>query len=484
VTNVTLRLATLQSEVLAMPGEAQTWPLGDLGAQGSITFPETSLRTVYDTAVAGDVLIQSALLSPSTAPGALSARDQDGTLVDLELFGIFELRILQPTAQLVLAKPATLSFQVDAGPEARELTIYRFDESSALYVQHSQGTYDPATQRVSFEVEASGVYAAAQPITENSCAKLTLEDAQGTALPHAAVRYASTRRGKLVWTDEAGTACVEGEPNTSLLLTAFARSEAGGLVVVEDTLTGALPEGASTCSEDQCLEVGVVTAQPVEGYCVRGMIAANVDGATVAVETSGSEGALDTLKAGDPFCFDLTAPTSLTFFGQLDCDPIDVSAAPIANTCGEDSCLDVGTVKCCGSSDQCGNQLDDDCDDTVDEGCSCGGTTCTEALEPSASLDGFCCTQDDKCGARLPEGTQCFEVGAPGYYIPPPLDCPSETLSTTTGSVSLAGCCRDDSRCGYYDIQYNLFGCIPHEESQAFWSLTNPSLGSTCNPQP
>jgi hypothetical protein len=177
----------------------------------------------------------------------------------------------------------------------------------------------------------------------------------------------------------------------------------------------------------------------------------NASVALWAGNESGAEAKAGQVYPGDDFCVDVSTETQLRFASTLRCGETLVlpRGDDVAASCGQDGCLDLGTITCCADTETCGNSVDDDCDQQVDEGCRCGSNDCSGTRATRSGGD-YCCTDDGLCGMRdrinKIDKNRCFDLQTKSR--PDTAQCSDEVLDLGSGKQAVLGCCRADQRCG------------------------------------
>jgi hypothetical protein len=237
-------------------------------------------------------------------------------------------------------------------------------------------------------------------------------------------------------------------------------------------------EAPQSCGPD-CADGGVSMASPAAVRCVRGQIAPNGASTPIAVwasRASGPEASAGQALPGQTFCVEIAAETQLRFAGSLRCgEPRALPVATAAASCGQSGCLDLGTIQCCADVEYCGNAVDDDCDERVDEGCTCGNADCTGPRASHGNAD-FCCTDAQLCGLRdrsnAVDKSHCFDIQTKFHASSM---CPDEVLDLGQGKQGITGCCRADRRCG---LTLAPADCLPREDARYFVIAGTPALAA------
>jgi hypothetical protein len=475
-TSALLAVTKLQSQTLADPGLEQTFSFGPPSARHSVSLPKAALVTSYGTAPQGEISLSAAALDAGDAPAGMWV-EANGKRYRFRAFAIAELHAAQPGAALVLEQKATLSLSL-ATTDARALQVYRFDETAGLWREYALADQALATHTLSVTIDAFGIYAAGQALDALGCVALSIVDSTGQPAANAAVRYADERssEGTQVWTDASGRACL---PASGMATLNFASLALVGEQV--ESSSGKLQSGDApqSCGPD-CADGGVSMASPAAVRCVRGQIAPNGADTPIAVwagQASGPEASAGQALPGQAFCVEIGAETQLRFAGGLRCgEPRAVPIATAASSCGQSGCLDLGTIQCCADVEYCGNAVDDDCDQRVDEGCTCGNADCTGPRAAHGNAD-FCCTDTQLCGLRdrsnAVDTSHCFDIQTKFHASSM---CPDEVLDLGQGKQGVKGCCRADRRCG---LELPPADCLPREDAKYFVIAGTPALAAT-----
>jgi hypothetical protein len=475
-TALLLAVTRMESQPISDPKAEHTFLFGPASARHGLHIPKAALVTSYGTQPDGLTSFSAAALGAESAPAGMWV-DDGGKRYRFRSFAMVELRAAQPGAALALTQKATLRLSL-AASDAAQLQIYRFDESAGLWRPYAQADQDLATHTLSVAIDGFGIYAAGQALDRLSCVALSVADGTSHAVANAAVRYADAQgsEGTQVWTDESGRACLPASSRSALSFSTLAL--VGEQV---ESSSGKLQSGdAPQSCGAECADGGVSMITPAAVRCVRGQIAPNGAETAVALwagSAAGPEQSAGEAMPGQAFCVDIGAETQLRFGGALRCgEPRPLPAAQAAASCGQNSCLELGTIQCCADVEYCGNAVDDDCDQKVDEGCQCGSADCTAPRAAHGNAD-FCCTDNQRCGLRDRENAldknHCFDIQTKARDDSN--QCPDEVLDLGKGKQGVAGCCRADQRCG---LQLPPADCLPREDAKYFVLAGTPALAA------
>jgi hypothetical protein len=474
-TALLLAVTALPAQPIGDPKAEQTFLFGPASARHGLRIPKGALVTSYGTQPDAALSFSAAALNAESAPAGMWVEDA-GQRYRFRSFAMVELRAAQPGAALALAQKATLSLSL-AATDAAQLQVYRFDEGAGLWHPYARGDQDLASHTLSVAIDGFGIYAAGQALEQLGCVTLSVADSAGRAGANAAVRYADAQgsEGTQVWTDESGHACLPASSGSMLNFSTLAlvgeqvESSSGKLQ------SGDAPQSCGTA----CADGGVSTLSPAAVRCVRGQIAPN--GAETAVafwagSSDGQEQSAGQAMPGQAFCLDIGAETQLRFAGALRCgEPRALPVAQAAASCGQSACLELGTIQCCADVEYCGNALDDDCDQRIDEGCLCGGADCTGPRAAHGNAD-YCCTDAKLCGLRdrfnAVDKDHCFDIQTKARDSD---ECPDEVLDLGKGKQGVTGCCRADQRCG---LELPPADCLPREDAHYFVLAGTPALAA------
>ncbi len=473
-TNVILQLTPLTRAPIAAPTVRQSVSLGATAGEGTLSLTPGTLQTVYGTDVVGKAVMDSATLGSDVAPSDMLV-EKNGARERFARLGMVELHVRQPTAELMLVKPANLTFAVNKPRDLQKnVAVYRFDESAGVFREHASVAYDAKQQAVTISISTFGIYAAAEPLADASCAKIIVTDSADAPIPQAALVFANEREAMQLQADAAGHACLAVTLAQSFHYRAFGRT-AAGLVEVLAPSPSMAPDTVLACGSVSCADLGRAHGLVAQAACLRGTIARTAVPTDVAASFDATN-PLHRLRTGESFCIDALAPAQIMFTANdLDCGaPVSIATQDAAGTCGEDSCVDLGTITCCSTRDSCDNGLDDDCDGKVDEGCDCANTACAKPRAKTPPSGSSCCTSDHLCGQRAPGRSTCFEDEAVSKTTSA---CPSEMITSTLRTAMLAGCCRMDGRCGVLDVD---FACVAREDAKTLFQLAAPLSAMAC----
>jgi hypothetical protein len=475
-TPLLLAVTALESQPIGDPKAEQTLIFGPASARHSLRIPKGALVTSYGSQPDAAVSFSAAALSAESAPAGMWV-DDAGKRYRFRSFAMVQLRAAQPGAALALTQRATLSLSL-AATDSAQLQVYRFDEGAGLWHPYTRGDQDLATHTLSVAIDGFGIYAAGQALEQLGCVTLSVADGAGHAGANAAVRFADAQgsEGTQLWADASGRVCLPASSGSMLNFATFALL--GDQV---ESSSGTLQSGAApeSCG-DACADGGVSTLSPAALRCVRGQIAPNGAETPVAFWAGGAGGqeqSAGQAMPGQAFCLDIGAETQLRFAGALSCgEPRALPVAQAAASCGQSACLELGTIQCCADVEYCGNALDDDCDQRVDEGCLCGGADCTGPRAAHGNAD-FCCTDNKLCGLRDRENAidkdHCFDIQTKARDDSE--ECPDEVLDLGKGKQGVAGCCRADQRCG---LELPPADCLPREDAKYFVLAGTPALAA------
>jgi hypothetical protein len=479
-TAVLLEVVKLTTQAVADPNAEQQLTFGPEEARHTLGLPKGALVPVYGTAPGGAATFAAAALNAKNAPGGMWVED-GGTRFRFRSLAMVELRAAQPGAALSLKLDANLTLHIANSSQAK-LQVYRFDESTGVWLKHALADHDAATRSLSVSIARFGVYAVGEPLTQLGCVSLGVTDGAGKGVPGAALRYSDEAgtEGTQVWTDESGRACLPA--STGAMLTYAALGQATQrLLSSAGQLTSS--SAAASCGAE-CADGGLSIASPAPVRCVRGQIAANGVNASVALWTGGASGTetkAGQVYPGHDFCVDISTESQIRFASTLRCgEPRPLPRGDdVAASCGQDGCLDLGTINCCADSETCGNSIDDDCDQRVDEGCRCGSNDCAAARATRSGGD-YCCTDEGLCGMRdrinKVDKNRCFDLQTKSR--PDSTQCGDEVLDLGSGKQAVPGCCRADQHCG---LKLQPLECAARADAKYFVASDAPALADkTC----
>lgn len=460
----------------------------------TLDLPADALVAPWGAAASGGGTFTYVLLDDpeqaAVVPNGTSALAKDGSRVELQLRALFEVHVAQGGTPFALTKPAGVDVPLaaetvtttagggaaDAGAGAGSDRLYWLDPSTGGFVARDAITETDGVAHGS--IDHFGLWAIGRPATGLGCVHGQVLDGTGAGLPFAVLRVTQDAGlgSQLLWTDASGNYCVEGTSGSTRTIFGVGSSAASGLMRIDSPIGAAIVPAnapAPLCGGDAsaCAVDGAITAMSYGLRCVQGMIEETAWGVSwSAVPTTATEsgGAGGNIESGKPFCIEVPGDSMLSFItASGTCGDMVAIPAGTAQLCDDSptDCVDLGTLKCCDAQESCGDSKDNDCDDMVDEGCTCGSTTCLLGND-------ICCTAADACGLHAPQTKKCLAPDTTGFANGM---CPDATFD----GVPLTGCCRSDMRCGVTDGQFG-FGCVAREDAADVYPLDASLAPQSC----
>jgi hypothetical protein len=450
----------------------------------TLSFEAASFETAWGEPAKGLAIVRGALLhaleDAAAAPGALIAFVDDAR-VPLAAHLTFEVPALQGATDLAPVKPLTVRF---AWPEGRvpaedaELAVFRFDPERGAFV--AEGTLTRTAEGAELSVEKLGHFAIGTLATTTRCVQVEVRGSGGPLADAGVLARGATGFSLARATSGAGgSTCVALPAESEAVVLGALANTSDGLVQAlgaEEALAAPAMLGAA-CDATACPRVELVTETP-NVTCVRGELSAPRDVSwSVTWQHLGLSGGSPAALLNGPFCVASYADAMLTFSGYGPAGSCTVTrmAASSNRLCGDEGCTDLGTIECCVERELCDDlAVDDDCDGMVDEGCSCGGSTCPFTTLPN------CCTAAGACGATSPYTDACI---GNNYLATDTAACPSATVPFGNGDVYTAyGCCSVATmECGLRSPDAD-FGCVVPADATALWGPTVVLSSMACTP--
>jgi hypothetical protein len=269
-----LSLTVMPLKSVMMPrAEAGGTVTGDDGV--SVTLPKAALKTKAGKPVEGDVEARYvAVNDPKTlpaAPGGMKA-DSQGERVDLESFGMVDMRFYQGDELLSLAEEAELVFPL--GPNAfamgEEIDVWSFDEKTGLWKSEGKGTVDKSeggNGKATLKAKHFSWWNADKPLEDTGCITGKLLTAAGDPVPNMQVNVTGVDylTNLNTTTDAEGSFCLSVKRGSTNRLSSFGVN-AGSYFewTVENILA---PAEATTCELGSCTDVGTVMGGSLFDEC-------------------------------------------------------------------------------------------------------------------------------------------------------------------------------------------------------------------------
>jgi hypothetical protein len=412
-----------------------------------------------------DATLLAAPEEAASVPAGMMAR-VEGELLPVAGVLAFELRVAQGTTELALLADATVQIPWSGsapGIDSQQLVLYYFDAKEGALVP--RGTLDLSEAlNLRATIDRLGHWLIGSHGAPAHCARAEVHS-EGTPLPRAGIVL--TRTGAFsaarVEADASGSGCalmpLGGE------LHARALGKVGEQLISAD---GSVASSAAPAVCDAACAPALLQGVPLSLGCVTGQLSipwlGTYDAQASVYDALGTRSVA--IPANGAFCVEVRAGAEIT----LSSDPtmtctnggVLTASAPavIAGSCGD------------AQLEQCSSFTgDDDCDGTVDEGCSCGGADCTW----NASID-RCCAADGHCGERATFTGEC--VGLESFGIP--IGCPSVDVPVDEGGTTLAtGCCRSNGECG---LMWGTRGCVAAADVSKVWGPSVTLSNIACMP--
>lgn len=355
----------------------QTTTLSDSAAGGVIsaydgvrvTFPADALADADGDSVTGMVEIQTAMINSSdyiaTAPGNMRAVSGSNE-VQLESFGMVEVRMLQNDQELQLSKPAIIEVPLSSmRTPGDDVALYHFDEASGIWEQEGSLELDGSVFRA--EVPHMSSWNCDQPLDTQQCIRGRFVDADGDPVPELNLRLRgldyTTSQSAMTGSD--GRFCIAARVASENEIKAFAVRDG---VTYNFVQTVSTPDEYAKCdgTGGSCVDLGDQVVEVTEFSCVTGVVRpdhtdgigsdlCNVYG--VVYDASGATvGYVSTQAESEDLClsFPKGARMELTGDPNADNDPttISVDLDPVGGTCASRNCTDIGYIPLlCGAGD-------------------------------------------------------------------------------------------------------------------------------------
>jgi hypothetical protein len=241
----------------------------------SVTLPKAALKTKEGKPVTGEVealyvAVNDAKTLPA-APGGMKAEMQ-GARVDLESFGMIDMRFYQGDELLALDGEADLVFPL--GPNAfaqdEEIDVWSFDEESGVWKVEGKGVVDKAAGgngQAKLKAKHFSWWNADKPIEDTGCITGKLLTATGEPVPNMSVNVAGVDylTNLSTTTGADGSFCLSVKRGSTNRLTSFGIN-AGSYFewTVENVLA---PSVATTCDMGSCTDIGTVMGGSLFDEC-------------------------------------------------------------------------------------------------------------------------------------------------------------------------------------------------------------------------
>ena len=286
-----------EAEPVALDADAGGTATGARGA--SITAPAQAFVDASGNAVAGEVQVHLTPLDPavdaelSAYPGDLRAETADGTLVQLETFGVLDVTVRQEGEELQIADDQTIEIRIPAPSSGADnwpesVALWSFDDQTADWVEEGIATYDATDHTYAGTITHLSPWNA-DLVMDATCIRGTVVDESGNPVPGALIQtsgidYLGTSSATA---DQSGQFCVVVRSNSQVRITAI-HPLGGGTTreVSSGSAATTVPPNCSTCDDqgNWTVEQGSVTGpsgqqvdcatlgDPYAGTCVEPMM--------------------------------------------------------------------------------------------------------------------------------------------------------------------------------------------------------------------
>jgi hypothetical protein len=286
-----------ESPAIALDSDAGGTVTGSRGA--TLNAPPGAFVDASGAAVTGEVQVHLTPLDPAVDaelaayPGELQARTLDGSLTQLETFGVLDVTVRQQEEDLQIADDQSIEIQipapssgVDSPPET--VGLWSFDAAAAEWVEEGTATYNAADHTYGGTISHLSPWNADEPV-DITCIRGTVVDQNsdpvaGALIQAQGIDYLGIASATA---DAAGEFCVVVRQNSELRVTAI-HPEGGGSTrdVTSGGADSSIPPVCADCKDvgTWIVEQGSVTGpegeqtdcsalrDPYTGTCAEGWL--------------------------------------------------------------------------------------------------------------------------------------------------------------------------------------------------------------------
>ena len=267
---VSLRVMKLKSVALADAEMGGTIAQDDV----EVTVPAGGLKTKEGAAVTGKVEARYAVVNTvdtvAAAPGGMKG-ELDSEDVDLESFGMVDMRFYQGDEELALADSADLVFPLGPNSFAQdeEIDMWSFNKSQGKWQREGKGRVDRTSGNGRVRVKASHFswWNADQPLADKSCLRGQLLTEEGDPVTNMRIDVTGVDylTNLSATTGSDGSFCVTVKRGSTNRLTAFGTD--GSAYFEWDTPAAVAGSEATTCDLGGCTDVGTVMGAALFPEC-------------------------------------------------------------------------------------------------------------------------------------------------------------------------------------------------------------------------
>ncbi|MFM7203875.1 MAG: MopE-related protein, partial [Myxococcota bacterium] len=416
-----------------------------------LDFPPSAVVDVTGKPVTGPVQLRYTLLDQPDelplAPGDFRAQQRDGSAVQLESFGMAEVKLEQNGQPVQLAAPVTLRFPLFQAPSSansplyagQSIGLYSFDETTGRWLEEGTGAVVYLNGKPTFEATVSHFswWNADMPLEDKNCITGKAIDATGKPLPNLTVEATGEdyTGGSTSTTDQNGLFCVDVKRGSLNTLQLYGGTPAQLYELKTSNLQ--VEDVATQCTLGECLELGTLTVPVTSDRDQDGVtvLSGDCDDDNSQVNPNASErcNGIDDDCDGE---LDEDFPTRQTFYADLDGDtfgdPQETTLAcvqPQGYTLDAHDCDDTRDYIHPNAAESC-NGRDDDCDGNIDE-------EVMQQTWPDADLDGY--------GSSTGSGGPREACGIPYGYSSNLQDCDDANASIHLNALEV--CDGLDNNC-------------------------------------
>jgi hypothetical protein len=289
---------TLLAEALPVEMDADTGGAVDGSRRAGIVAPAAAFVDPGGAPISGTVQVHLTPLDPAISaelaayPGDLAARQTDGTIGQLETYGVLDVTIRQDGKELQIGDGKSIDIRIpapSAGVSSPPATVelWSFDNDEGIWIEEGVATYNADDHTYDATISHLSPWNA-DVIQESTCVRGRVTDQHGNAIPGSHLEASGV--SYLGWSSatagQNGEFCIVVQKNSTVEILAIHPLGGGTLRTVNGgSSDSTVPPNCATCSDvgTWVVEKGSVTGPggtvdcadidvPFVGTCAEGML--------------------------------------------------------------------------------------------------------------------------------------------------------------------------------------------------------------------